>query len=841
MEILGRMRVAVEMLHFEFTPLVDRTRFERDAKGQKRSGAARISRTRRKAVAFGALWILCVLCACGFGQSMSAPDGAVDCSNLTNASLPACSPSASAPGSSTVPGTPASPSVAQFGVPANNAQGPPNPEMPKAMRRDRLRQEQDDTRAQLLANSSAAETSLPPAPPTQFQRMVQGAVGELLPIFGSKLFSNVPATFAPVQRIPVTQDYVIGPGDEIALRVWGSVNFHSRLAVDRTGSVYVPQVGEIHVAGLRFSQLDGYLRDQLRPIFRNFDLSANMGKLRSIQIFAVGQARRPGSYTLSSLSTVMNAIFATGGPTPHGTMRRIQVVRGDQVVTTFDLYDLLLKGHAAQNVPLQSGDVIYIPSVGPLIAVAGSVNVPAIYELKGQETVGEAIQLAGGESTMAAPQPAQLEQTNAAGSRYTVDLSLDPMGLKTLLRSGDILRIPSIALRFDKTVTLRGNVANPGRYAWRPGMRIEDLIPDRHSLETRDYWQHRIALGLPAPEYTPLTKAQGESSQKNDLIHTAPDVDWQYAVVERIDAETLKSSLISFDLGQAIANKNSSQNIELRPDDVVTIFSTSNIQVPQNQRTKYVHLLGEFVHAGVYSVLPGETLRQLVERAGGFTPQAYVYASQFLRVSTQQQQQVRLDQYLDELQREVQDAASNKASSTVHPEAAAAISDSNQSQLQMIGLLRKTHPSGRIVLQFTPYSSGIRSVPELPLEDGDRFIVPSIPATVNVIGAVYNQDSYQYFRGERVGDYLKQAGGPSRDADRRHEFVIRANGSILSKQYAGGTIFSGGLNDKYIYPGDSVVVPTAINKTTFLRGLSDWSTVFSQFGLGIAALTILGL
>lgn len=769
-------------------------------------------------------------------QSSPLPSGgnSVDCSNPANASSPSCT---------------IVPNISASGEPAEAAQSDDMriPDFVKGIngqaRRDRRVDASggENSPTNLVARPRSQVTVVPPPPPTQFQRMVEGAVGKMLPIFGEKLFSDVPSTFAPVQHIPVTPTYVIGPGDEITLRVWGSVSLNSRMTVDRTGNIYIPRVGEIHVAGLQFSQLNSYLRDQLRPIFRNFDLSANMGQLRSIHVLVVGQARKPGSYTLSSLSTLVNAIFATGGPNPHGSMRRIQVIRADAVVTTFDLYDLLLDGHTTHNVPLQSGDVIYFPPVGPRVAVAGSVNQPAIYEMKGKETIDDAIRLAGGESTMAAPQPAQLERTDSSGARFTVEVLANTSGMRTPLRNGDILRIPSIDLRFEKTVTLRGNVANPGRYAWHTGMRIQDLIPDKQSLETRSYWQHRIALGLPAPEYTPLTKAEHQTTQKTDLLHTAPDIDWQYAVVERVNPKNLKTSLISFDLGQAITNKTSNQNIALEPNDVVTIFSTSNIQVPQSQRTKYVHLSGEFVHAGVYSVEPGETLRQLVARAGGLTPEAYLYGSQFLRVSTQHQQQARLNQYLNQLQREIQESASNKATSSLHPEASGAIVASNESQMQLVATLRQMHPTGRVVLRFAPNSRGDIDVPNLPLENGDRFVVPAIPSTVNVIGSVYSQDSYQYFRGQDVGDYLKQAGGATRTADKKHEFVIRANGSVLSKQYAREGLFGGGLNDKPIYPGDTVVVPAAINKTTFLRGLSDWSTVFSQFGLGIAALTILGL
>ncbi len=784
----------------------------------------------------GAVLLAFSLVACAQAAGSAAVSNPVDCTDLANAPAPACSG---------VPSLPQSPLQAspEKGVPyrsdagdlyGRNATPADSAKLGAGMRTDR----NPDYRTPDRPKEDAAAVS--PPLPTGFQRMVQGAVGSMIPIFGSNLFTDSPATFAPVERGPVTADYIIGPDDEIALRVWGNVTFSRQLTVDRTGDIYIPQVGSVHVAGLHFAQLDAYLRSQISPVFRNFELSANMGRLRSIQIFVVGQARHPGSYIVSSQSTLMNALFATGGPTPDGSMRRIEVMRADKVITTFDLYDLLLKGHSSSNVPLLPGDVIYIPPVGSLVALAGSVNVPAIYELLGNETIENCIRLAGGESTMAAPGPAQLERTNSAGTRFTVDVPRDAAGLAMRLRAGDILRIPSIALRFEKTVTLRGNVANPGRYSWHPGMRVQDLIPNKESLESRGYWQQRIALGLPAPEYTPLAKATDEKNEKAELIHTAPSIDWKYAVVERVNAQDLSTSLVSFDLGQAIATADSSQNINLQPDDVVTIFSTSDIDVPQSQRVKYIHLDGEFIRAGVYSAEPGETLRQLIARAGGLTPQAYLYASNFLRLSTQKQQQMRYDQYVDQLQRDIEASSSNAATSTANAQAAATLEAGQKNQMEMIEKMRQMHSSGRVVLDFKPESAGIESVPDLPLEDGDRFVIPALPSTVNILGAVYSQDSYQYLRGERVGDYLKQAGGATRNADKGREFVIRANGSILSKQYAHGTLFTAGLDGRAIYPGDSVVVPTAVNRTSVLRGITDWSTVFSQFGLGIAALNLVG-
>ncbi len=196
---------------------------------------------------------------------------------------------------------------------------------------------------------------------TEFQEFVAQSVGRYLPLFGFNLFEGVPTTFAPVDSVPVTPDYVVGPGDEILIRAWGQVDIDYRAVVDRNGMINIPRVGNVTVAGIRYQDLSGYLRNAIGRIFRNFQLNVTLGQLRSIQVFIVGQAKRPGSYTVSSLSTLVNALFASGGPSPRGSMRRIQLKRGDKTITEFDLYDLLLKGDKSKDVQLLPGDVIYIP------------------------------------------------------------------------------------------------------------------------------------------------------------------------------------------------------------------------------------------------------------------------------------------------------------------------------------------------------------------------------------------------------------------------------------------------------------------------------------------------
>ena len=771
---------------------------------------------------------------------------------------------------------------------------------------------------------------------TEFQMLVAGSIGRIVPVYGADLFANVPDTFAPIQQLPVTPDYVLGPGDELLIRTWGQVTQNLHLTVDRSGSIYIPQVGEFRVAGLQFSQLQGFLKARIDRVYRNYDLNVNLGQLRSIEVFVTGEARRPGSYTISSLSSLVNAVFACGGPGAQGSLRHIHLTRSGKLLADFDLYDLLLKGDKSRDVNLETGDILYFPPVGPEVAIVGSVRVPAIYELRGQESIAEGLALAGGISSVANTSALEIERTekeaDGGSSRVAVDVEMNQQSLASPLRNADIVRVRAAAPRFDKTVTLRGNVATPGRFAWHEGMRVSDLIPNKESLLTPNYWLRREQLGLPVADFQPMMPpvkietaptqpgqtfyhpvtpensqtinsglfpgltagvpedttppAQASSGQfqslassgENDetarnakagkaaqtstsretlgsgphlvttphfpietqVVRTSPDVDWSYAVVERVDKKNLTTRLIPFNLGALVIDHDAQSDVTLDPGDIITIFSDADIRVPRAQQTKYVRLEGEFVHSGVYSALPGETLRQLVIRAGGLTSQAYLYGSQFSRESTRREQQQRLDEYVSALSYQIEVSASNKASSVVSPQEAATVGASVASQRELVNRLREIRATGRIVLHIEPFRSDVSSLPDLPLEDGDRFVVPPLPSTVGIVGAVYDPNSFVYLAHKHAGEYLRTAGGPNRNADRKQIFIIRADGSVVSRQYLDHTLWTDDkFNREVIYPGDTIVVPEQLNKTTLLRGLTDWSAVFSQFALGAAAIQVI--
>ena len=695
-------------------------------------------------------------------------------------------------------------------------------------------------------SAGPAESALPPpeAPgaeaTTDFQRFVASSIGQVLPIFGASLFERVPTTFAPLDRVPVTADYVIGPGDQILLRVWGQVNLDLELTVDRAGAIFVPQAGNINVAGLQFQQLSGFLRAQLERVFRNFDLNVNMGQLRSVQIFVVGQARRPGTYTVSSLSTLVNALFASGGPSSQGSMRHIQLKRGADVATEFDLYDLLLNGDKSKDVRLLPGDVVYVPPSGPRVAVAGSVRTPAVYELKSENKVADLIQMAGGLSAVADVQRATLERIHQSASREVIEFQLDAQGVATGIGDGDVLYISTILPRFANAVTLRGNVANPGRFPWRAGMRLRDVIPDKESLITRDYWKKHNVLGYVPPDQRvaadPTTEAN-RTPTGTGIAAFVPEINWTYAVIERQSARDLKTELVPFSLGKLVLEGDETQNLELRPGDVVTVFSQADIRVAVSQQNLKARLEGEFSTAGVYDVRSGETLGALIQRTGGLTPQAYLYGAEFLRESTRLDQQRRLDQFIDELERDLQQSASKEIGRASTPEDAAAAAISVQNTRLLIARMRNLKATGRIVLHLEPGSNDLSKLMDLTLENGDRFVVPARPATVNVFGAVYNQNSFLFEPDMRLEDYLRKSGGPTRTADKGHVFIIRADGSVVPKQ--GSNLFGRTFESATLSPGDSVVMPEQIYKPGFMRGLRDWTQIFSQLALGAAAINVL--
>jgi len=587
----------------------------------------------------------------------------------------------------------------------------------------------------------------------EFQNFIEQSTGLKLPMFGERLFGGAPGAFAPGDDIPVAQGYVVGAGDELLVRAWGQVNINLRLVVDRNGAVDIPKVGVVRVSGLKAEELEGFLKAQVGRVFKNFQMNVTLGRLRSIQVLMVGNVQRPGNYTISAMSTLVNALFASGGPSAVGSMRKIQLRRGNVVIAEMDLYDLLLKGDKSKDMRLLQGDVIHIPPLGPLVALSGSIQVPAVFELKGKESVDDLLKFAGGFTATAFSGRVTIERIQNGLKREILEMALDEKGLAMEVENGDLIQVFSISPRFDKVVVLRGHVSSTRRVPWREGMRIKDLIPNRADLVPYNYWLRKNALTREGQSQsgTPNELQVGSvvgsttgTAQVKESVHQQArgllqEINWDYASISRLDSHALKNRFISFNLGQALNEDDPEANHILLAGDVITIYNRADIRVPISKRTIFVSLEGEIANPGLYQARPGESLRDLVKRVGGITPQAYLFGSVFTRESTRREQQQKQDQALLKLERELRHANKRLKAEALTAEDAALAGRQVEDRYAMIESARKIPATGRIVLELKPGAGNSADLAKIQLRDGDRFVVPSQPAEIYVMGEVYNQ------------------------------------------------------------------------------------------------------
>ena len=788
------------------------------------------------------------------------------------------------------------------------------------------------TATQRAPSAGKAPTQQQPAAPqrpSEFQRFVQTATGRLLPVFGASFFGAPADTFTPVDNVPVSADYTVGPGDEIVVRAWGSIDIDFRAIVDRNGQISLPRIGTFSVAGVRAADLERHLREQIGRLYTGFRLNVSLGQMRGVRVFVVGPAQMPGVFTLSGQATLLSAVVAAGGPAAQGSMRRISLRRDGQIVSELDMYGFLVRGDKSKDMQLRAGDVVVFHPVGPRVALNGEIDNAAIYELNApEEPAGAVLSYAGGVPVLADRNRALLERVDPSRSgaaRIVESLALDPQGLATPLRDGDVLTLLPVSPGFSNAVTLTGHVAQPLRYPWFPGMRISDLIPSPDALISADYYRRRNVLvqvfqeplpaggaapgapggaspapaiasagnpaapaaagavanapGVAAPNAAgrastgagapgaaatavaplpvagtttgsrPRTLIQDVTGQAADsgtprLPTTLfDDLNWDYAVIERLNRQDLSTQIIPFNLGKVVLQHDQAANIALMPGDVVSIFGQNDFRVPIARQNRLVSLEGEVGTPGVYQLLPGETMRQLIMRAGGFTPQAYVYGLEFSRESTRKRQAENLAAAMARLQTlAATQTAREAANQRDVPNAASAVTASAAATQAQLLRLSQVQPNGRIALELAPDVSTVDALPDITLENADRIIVPPRPGFVTVVGAVANNNAFLWRDGRTAADYLRIA-GPDEAADTSAMFILRADGTVKSPGESRGIFGRSSVDGEVLNPGDALIVPNQLDFETwgraFTRNMKDWTQILANFGLGVAAINSL--
>ncbi|MBL4822300.1 MAG: SLBB domain-containing protein [Colwellia sp.] len=753
--------------------------------------------------------------------------------------------------------------------------------------------------------------------------------------FGYDVFANAPSTFSPTSDIAIPENYILGLGDSIYIQVFGKENIELELDVNREGNVVFPSHGPFSVAGLSFGEMKRLLVAKIKEKIIGVDVVIGMASLRSMRVFVLGDAYKPGPYTLSSLSSITHALFAAGGISDIGSLRNIQLKRSGKLVTKLDLYDLLIHGDSSNDLMLQSGDVVFIPPVKKIVTVTGLVRRAAIYELIEGETFNDVLNMAGGALPSAYLKYTEL--TRYSDNSYRQGISLDltnkavankkaSSGDEIYIKETDYIRPPKIALIAD-AITLKGAITKPGKYQWFAGQKIADLLPE---IETHVLLQADLQYSIVVRELNKareievlqfsLAKALSDISStdnlllkpkdniivfthsssineakkerlvnnsieaiKNDNLQTEQveqlssfsrqrlllpimdklkrqaaagqplqlvEVDGEvkypgiYPLVKNARVDNLISAAGGFQESaylaraeltrnqiEGIAAKKISKHIELA--SILKGNAHANIllqskdrlnvhKIPSWSENLMVELKGEFVFPGRYTIRRGETLSDIIAKAGGFTDFAHQDASVFTRVKLKALEKENLIKLSDDLKIEM---------------ASKSLSDTNfaQSNAEVQALLAdiiKVDPVGRLVLDLHRVVQ--KNNYDIMLEGGDVLYVPSLKNSVNVIGQVQVPTSHIYDQGLTADDYLAQSGGSKKRADENRIYIISANGSI--KMLASNSWFATDASSS-LKPGDTLVVPL---DSEYMSNLTLWTsatTIMYNTAVAIAAIS----
>lgn len=755
--------------------------------------------------------------------------------------------------------------------------------------------EKEDARRQAPVSEPVVVEPRAVTPPPYTSTAAADPAPRKLRPFGYDLFAGAPSTFAPATDIPIPVDYVVGPGDTIEVQLFGGQNAFYSLVVSREGTLNFPDIGPIQVSGLRFAELRQLLQQRVGEQMIGVSASITMGPLRSIRVFVLGDAHRPGSYTVSALSTMTNALFVSGGISPIGSLRKVQLKRNGKVITTLDLYDLLLRGDTSGDARLQPGDVIFIPPVGRTVGVDGEVRRPAVYELRSEAKVSQVLDIAGGLLPTAYPEASQVERINEKRERTIIDLDLTTRdGLATTLRDDDTLRIFSVLEKREDIVVLSGHVRRAGPYQWRPGMRLSDLV-----------------------------------ASVGELL---PQADLNYVLVRREADAGMQVDVLSADLSNALAAPGGAADIRLQPRDAVTVFDLGpdrsgqvaaiieelRRQARLGSPAREVSIIGRVRAPGTYPLEAGMKVSDLIRAGGRLVEAAYPVEAELTRLSAaggesreselvvidldavlrgdpaadialapydvlnvkempqwQDLEQVeiagevrfpgtypirrgeRLSSLLrragglsdlafadgamflreDLRQREARQLAelAERLESDVRT---AALSQEEDPQVTgarqaLLKQVRNTEPTGRLVIDLAGLLAGGENTDvDVRLQDGDRLLVPMRSPTVTVIGEVQFPTSHLYGAESSLQDYIDKSGGMTAEADSRRVYVVRADGSVEP-----GGRSPRARNKQSLRPGDTIVVPLDADRISKLSLWTNVTTVIYNIGVAAAAVS----
>ncbi|MCK5833278.1 SLBB domain-containing protein [bacterium] len=669
---------------------------------------------------------------------------------------------------------------------------------------------------------------------------IRKATPKDLKLFGSVFFDNLKT--ATITASPVSNDYILGIGDNIIVSLWGNVDFEYNLTVDREGKIFIPRSGTISVAGLNMDSARNVIIKALDKIYSDFELDITLSKMSGSTVFVVGEARSPGTYSLPGMAHVIEALMISGGPNEFGSYRNIKVYRSGRLISVFDMYDFFIEGKSKGGIQLANGDIVLIPRLGPIVKVRGQVSHPAIYEIEDSTSLGEVLELAGGPLPTANISSAMVDRIK--GSNYgivTVDFSDSVWCSKPALDGDDISVFSIEVYRYD-IVTVQGQVVQPGAYGYFDSMRVSDLLEEGHQL-LPDAYRNRADLVRILPDRSKsiiplnLRRIIDDPNCQDNIYLQNEDLVVVYSIWDVTDREfvsiygavrrpgefelykNMHISDIIFESGgftpsafiekaelarvrpgeptkvtdinlvKALENPKGPEDILLRPYDVVFIRD-----VPGWKLQDIVTIVGEVEFPGKYALRSqNERLSDLIYRTGSFTDEAFISGAVFIR-----------PRLADEIE--------NRNLRSIVQQTQEAVLDSEGNIVTSPFLFIYTPEQiARIILDMDRVVAG-RLDEDILLEDGDSIYIPKTPTGVNVIGMVASNGTIRWVHGKRLNYYIDRAGGITRNADVSGIRVVKANGKVIKASLRTGNI----------EPGDAIIVPQRIKKKT------DWISTLGE-------------
>ena len=648
--------------------------------------------------------------------------------------------------------------------------------------------------------------------------------------FGMELFSHNDEQAGQPTDMTSSSDYVLGPGDNVIIYLWGRVEKEYNLTIDREGKVFIPQVGNIVVWGLSLENFIQKAELSFSKVYSDFQLTASLGKIRSIRIYVAGEVQKPGAYTVSSLTSLLNALYLAGGPSERGSMRSIKLKRRGKTITEVDLYKLLLEGDNSTDMHLESGDVVFVPVAGPQVAIRGEIRREAIYELKGNETAQDLLALAGNPTPEAHLERVMLERINEKSEWSVMDLNLkntDDQTKKTILNGGDRITVFSISEAKQNIVGIFGKVKHAGFFERKETTHVSDLV-NQAKLQPYDVYYERADLFRKHSdkqlEIIPVNLQaiiDGDTNedfllQDKDSLHiyAVGEIEWdKYVFIEgevknpgryplydnmtvndliflsgsftraaqkhkvevaRVD-DNADISLMYVDL-----NNNDAKNFKLYEDDHLYIR-----QIPDWEQNRTVTIDGAVKYPGVYTIAnQKETLYELLLRSGGFSENAFPKGIVFERASIN-----------DNLARLNIDDVIRRSNPVKYDSLGQLVKDSKVEY--------NASSMNRIIIDMEKIVASNGQVGNVVLEPNDKIFIPTTPSGISLIGAVGSNGTLKYSDGLSVKDYIKRAGNFTKQADKKQTRLIRATGEVLS---------GGGITNAEVCLGDVIIVPTKIDK-----------------------------